>query len=70
MRIYELEAQFDARKSFYNKAHIIDHENGTLELLSYDTIVSRCVGGKVENLGKWSATTTRHQREFRKQFEN
>ena len=70
MRIYELEARFDARKSFYGKAHVIDHENGTLELLSYNTIVSRCVNGKVEELGKWSNTTTRHQREFRKQFEN
>lgn len=70
MRIYELEARFDARKSFYGKAKIIDHENGTVELLSYDTIVSRCVNGKVEELGKWSNTTTRHQKEFRKQFEN
>ena len=48
MRIYELEARFDARKSFYGKAHVIDHENGTFELLSYNTIVSRCVNGKVE----------------------
>ena len=70
MRIYELEARFDARKSFYGKAHVIDHENGTIELLSYNTIVSRCVNGKVEDLGKWSNTTTRHQKEFRKQFEN
>lgn len=68
MRIYELEARFDARKSFYGKAHVIDHEDGTLELQSYDTIVSRCVNGKVEELGKWSVTTTRHQKEFRKQF--
>ena len=44
MRIYELEARFDARKSF-------------------------CVNGKVEELGKFSNTTTRHQKEFRKQFE-
>lgn len=69
MRIYELEARFDARKSFYGKAHIIDHEDGVLELQSYGTIVSRCVNGKVEELGKWSQTTTRHQKEFRKQFE-
>ena len=45
------------------------HEDGTIELQSYDTIVSRCVNGKVEELGKWSQTTTRHQKEFRKQFE-
>lgn len=70
MRIYELEALFDARQSFYGKVHVIDYENGTLELQSYNTIVSRCVNGKVEELGKFSATTTRHQKEFRKQFEN
>lgn len=69
MEIFELYPRYDARKSFYGKAHVIDHEDGTLELQSYDTIVSRCVNGKVEELGKWSATTTRHQKEFRKQFE-
>lgn len=70
MRIYELEARFDARNSFYSKAHVIDHENGTFELQSYDIIVSRCVNGKVEELGKYSQTTTRHQKEFRRQFED
>jgi hypothetical protein len=70
MRIYELKSQFDARKSFYGKAHVIDYENGTFELQSYETIVSRCVNGNVEELGKFSNTTTRHQKEFRKQFEN
>lgn len=69
MRIYELEPQFDARKSFYGKAHVIDYENGTFELQSYNTIVSRCVNGKVEELGKFSNTTTRHQKEFCRQFE-
>lgn len=69
MKIYELSPRYDTRKSFYGKAHVVDHENGTTELQSYDTIVSRCVNGKVEELGKWSATTTRHQKEFHKQFE-
>ena len=69
MKIFELAARYDARKSFYGKARVVDHENGTIELQSYDTIVSHCVNGKVEELGKWSATTTRHQKEFRKQFE-
>ena len=69
MKIFELSPRYDSRKSFYGKAHVIDHEDGTIELQSYDTIVSRCVNGKVEELGKWSATTTRHQKEFRKQFE-
>ena len=69
MKIFELVPRYDARKSFYGKARVIDHEDGTIELKSYDTIVSRCVNGKVEELGKWSVTTTRHQKEFRKQFE-
>lgn len=68
MQVYELTARYDSRKSFYGKAHIIDYENGTQELQSYDTIVSRCTNGKVEHLGKWSQTTSRHQREFEKQF--
>ena len=69
MKIFELVPRYDTRKSFYGKARVIDHEDGTIELQSYDTIVSRCVNGKVEELGKWSQTTTRHQKEFRKQFE-
>lgn len=68
MQIYELQARYDARKSFYGKAQVIDHENGLIELKSYDAIVSRCKNGKVEHLGKWSQTTTRHQKEFEKQF--
>lgn len=68
MKFYELEARYDSRKSFYGKAHVIDHENGIFELKSYDTIVSRCENGKVKHLGKWSQTTSRHQREFEKQF--
>lgn len=67
-KIYELTARFDARQSFYGKAKVIDYGNGEYELLSYDTIVSRCKDGKVEHLGKWSATTSRHQKEFEKQF--
>ena len=69
MKIFELVPRYDTRKSFYGKARVVDHENGTIELQMYDTIGSRCVNGKVEELGKWSQTTTRHQKEFRKQFE-
>lgn len=68
MRIYELVPRFDARKSFYGKAHVIDFGDGTFELQSYNTIVSRCVNGKVEELGKFSKTTTRNQKEFRRQL--
>lgn len=68
MYIFELSARYDSRKSFYGKAHVIDHENGVFELRSYNTIVSRCINGVVEHLGEWSQTTSRHQREFEKQF--
>lgn len=67
-RFYELTAQYDSRRSFYGKAHVIDYGNGEYALQSYDTIVSRCKDGKVEHLGRWSATTSRHQREFERQF--
>lgn len=66
---YELGARYDARKSFYGKAHVIEYSDGTKALQSYDTIVSTCDNaGHVEHLGKWSQTTSRHQREFEKQF--
>ena len=68
MYTFELPARYDSRKSFYGKAHVIVHENGVLELMSYSTIVSRCENGKVQHLGKWSQTTTRHQKEFERQF--
>ena len=67
-RFYELEARYDSRASFYGKAHVIDYGNGEYSLQSYDTIVSTCKNGKVTHLGKWSNTTTRHQREFERQF--
>ena len=69
MKVYELSAQYDSRKSFYGKAKVIDYENGIFELLSYDTIVARCYDGEVEFFGTYSITTSRHQREFKKQFE-
>lgn len=68
MKEYELTPRFDSRKSFYGKAIVIDYENGRQELRSYQTIVSRCINGVVEHLGKWSQTTTRHQKEFERQF--
>ena len=68
MKITELSAIHDSRKSFYGKAKVIDYGNGKTDLLSYDTIVSTAENGKVTHLGKWSNTTTRHQREFEKQF--
>lgn len=68
MRVYELDARYDSRKTFYGKAQVVDYENGKIELLSYGTPVSCCEDGKVTHYGKWSATTTRLQKEFERQF--
>lgn len=70
MQIYELSARYDARKSFYGKAHIIELDNGTIQLQSYDTIVA-----EIDNNGMYkkiwdgnTQTTNRHIKEFKKQF--
>lgn len=77
--IYDLDCRFDSRASFYGKAKIrvntgwsenVEH----LELLSYNTLVANYVDYKEEHkkvyeyLGKYSQTTTRHQKEFFKQL--
>lgn len=69
MRIYELMARYDSRKSFYGKAHIIELDNGIIQLKSYDTIVGEIKDNTYHQLwdGK-SQTTTRHIKEFKKQF--
>lgn len=72
----ELEARYDTRKSFYGKAIIDIYEDNivkTEKLYSYGTLVAIYSYDKVKNirrydyLGKWSQTTTRHQKEFFKQ---
>lgn len=65
----ELQPRYDSRKSFYKKANIYKDKNGVLYLLSYNTVVSQCKNGIVEHFGKWSQTTTRHQREFERQYQ-
>lgn len=69
MNIYELTARYDARKSFYGKAHIIELDNGVIQLKSYDTIVGEIKNGKYYQLwdGK-TQTTSRHIKEFKKQY--
>lgn len=71
---YELITRYDARKSFYGKAQVQETKKGKKEdliLYSYNTIVARIL--RTENkskyiyLGKYSQTTTRHQKEFFKQ---
>lgn len=67
MRIFELPC-LDSRKSFYGKAHVIEHENGTKQLQSYNTIVA-----EIDNAGKYTRlwdgstqTTNRHIKSFKK----
>ena len=64
-----LSPQYDSRKSFYNKAHVVDDNDGNSTLYSYNTPVCRIVDGKVELLPKWdySATTLRHVKDFLQQ---
>lgn len=72
---YELDCQFDSRKSFYGKAIVeeVRKDNITeLLLYSYNTLVAKIevCGNKTRyyGYGKYSQTTTRHQKEFFKQY--
>ena len=68
--MYELECRYDTRKSFYNKAQVKELKSG-LELYSYNTLVARITNEPnkttYEYFGKFSQTTTRHQKEFFRQ---
>ena len=75
---YYLECRYDARQSFYKKAKVVIEEDNICynELLySYDTLVAIYSKDKIENkeqftyCGKFSQTTTRHQKEFFKQHD-
>lgn len=65
---FELDARYDARKSFYGKAKVYAMKDGTFVLVSYSTPVAEAKDGVVTIYGKWSQSTTRHQNEFKKQF--
>ena len=75
MEIYELNTFNDSRKSFYGKAQVVEYTNheGSKELVlfSYNTEVAKIIKncGKFTYIyyGKYSSTTTRHQKEFFKQ---
>ena len=69
MKKYDLDARFDKRKSFYGKAKTEVLSDGTINLYSYGVLVSQIKNGILTHLGKWSMTTSRHQREFEKQYE-
>lgn len=73
--IYNLNCQYDARQSFYGKATVQKTVNKNVEdlkLYSYSTLVARAtkVGNTItyHYFGKYSQTTTRHQKEFFRQL--
>ena len=67
MRTFELPC-LDNRKSFYGKAHCIEHDDGTKQLCSYNTIVAEISPeGKYTRLWSGSSqTTNRHIKSFKK----
>lgn len=69
--MYELSARYDARQSFYGKAHVIIEGNKKI-LLSYSTNVAEIIDTgdgeyDVRVFGIYSNTTLRHIKEFLKQ---
>lgn len=64
--VSELMAINDSAKSFYNKAHVIHNEDGSMTLRSYDTDVAFYANGKLTRAygQPQSNTTARHMREF------
>lgn len=69
--IHELVPIYASVKSFYGKAWVV-YDMGTMTVIlkSYQTIVSRVdlKTGEGIHLGRFSMTTSRHQREFERQF--
>lgn len=63
----ELEPIYSNVKSFYNKAKILN-DNGVIKLQSYSTIVAEIRNGKAKIFEFYSATTTRHIKEFLQQY--
>ena len=65
---YELSARYDARKSFYGKAHVIERDD-CKTLISYETPVMRISGSTIFRADGQpeSNTTSRHMCEFARQ---
>lgn len=66
----ELMAIYDSRQSFYKKAFVLYLNNGDIALQSYDTIVAIIHNDGTIEKGKFSQTTSRHIKEFIKQFDD
>ena len=41
MKIFELVPRYDTRKSFYGKARVVDHEDGTINSLNAKNFLGR-----------------------------
>ena len=66
--VYGLEPRYDARKSFYGKAHVDTGDKGDKNrLYSYDTLVAEIKDGKPVVYGTYSQTTLRHIKDWLKQ---
>ncbi len=72
--VYALSCRYDKRNSFYGKAQVKETKYIGLtlyELYSYGTLVAKIEETETKKtyiyLGKYSQTTTRHQKEFFKQ---
>lgn len=63
MQRYELTARYDARASFYGKAHVEDYGQKKV-LVSYTTDVAWIDNEGAHVNGIYSNTTLRHIREF------
>lgn len=59
----ELQPIYCSQKSFYGKARVIQNGNST-KLISYRMIVAEIRNGQAKIFGWYSATTTRHIKEF------
>lgn len=68
----ELMSKYSTRKSFYNKAKIIENDPrdpNSILLKSYNSIVAKVdQDGCFTTGGFYSTTTSSHQKEFAKQF--
>jgi hypothetical protein len=73
---FDLDCRYDSRACFYGKAKVRvtdDLDKHLEELFSYGTLVASYIYDKAANVeiykyeGKYSQTTTRHQKEFFKQ---
>ena len=62
----ELQPIYSNVKSFYRKARVLKDDD-TIQLISYSTKVAEIKNGKTHIFGWYSATTTRHIKEFLQQ---